>query len=265
MNNIVTNFDQILEFGRNYGLPMTKKRGILREYLQVKILDLIYQEKISVNLFFVGGTCLRLLYGLDRFSEDLDFDLVAIDQPQAKKLMKSVYQQLLRENISVDFYQNITARRAYWEFRFKNLLYELGLTTQPEEKLMIKFDFETFWQGQKRQVVLLNRYGFLVNVVTIPLDQILTQKLFAYTRRKQTLPRDIYDIIWLIAQGAKPDWSFAKKNNLPLDLVGEVIAKFEKEKKKLKTLKLKLKPFLVNENNVEKLELFPKLVAGVEK
>lgn len=260
MNNIISNFDQILEFAKNYSLPLTKKRGILREYLQVKVLDLIYQEKISVNLFFVGGTCLKLLYGLDRFSEDLDFDTVNIKQSQLKELMENIHSRLLQENIAVDFYQNTAARRAYYEFRFKNLLFELGLSTQSGEKLMIKFDFETFWRGQEKKPVLLNRYGFLANVVTSPLDQILVQKLFAFTKRKQTLPRDIYDVVWLRAQGAKIDKSFVRKNRLPLDLVAEALGKFEKEKKKIKTLKLRLKPFLINENYAEKLDLFPKVL-----
>lgn len=260
MNNIISNFDQILEFAKGYGLPTTKKRGILREYLQVKILDLVYQEKISTKLFFVGGTCLRLLYGLDRFSEDLDFDTTADSQSKIKDLMEKIHRKLLQENIAVDFYKNITARQAYWELRFKDLLYELNLTVQPEEKLMVKFDFETFWQGQKRKVVLVNRYGFLVNIVTIPLNQILVQKLYAYLRRKQTLPRDIYDIVWLVAQGAKIDKDFARKNHLSPNLVVQAQRKFEKEKTKLKNLKLKLRPFLVNENYAKKLELFPQVL-----
>lgn len=260
MNNIVSNFDQILEFAKGYGLPLTKKRAILREYLQVRILDLLYQEKVSPGLFFVGGTSLRLLYGLDRFSEDLDFDMVKLKQKQIKKVMDNTHQRLLKENIEVDLYQNITLKRAYYELRFKNLLYELSLTRNREEKLMVKFDFETFWQGQKRKVVLLKRYGFLVNVVTIPFEQILVQKLLAYIKRKQTLPRDIYDIVWLIAQGAKIDKDFMIKNNLPLNLITKAREKFEKERKKLKNLKLKLRPFLINENYSKKLELFPKVL-----
>lgn len=264
MNNIVTNFDQILEFAKSYGLPATKKRGILREYLQVKILDLIYQQKISSQLCFVGGTCLRLLYGLDRFSEDLDFDTVGFRQSQIRTMMANVYQRLVKENLTIDFYQNFTPKRAYWEFRFPNLLYELNLSHQKQEKLTIKFDFEAFWRGQKRKVVLLNRYGFLVNVVTIPLDQILVQKLFAYTKRKQTLPRDVYDIVWLTAQEAKLDKNFLKKNKLPKNLIAQAETKFKREGKKLKGLKLKLRPFLIDEKRTARLNLFPNILKTLQ-
>lgn len=257
MSSLVFNFDQILEFAQSYGLPLIKKRGILREYLQTKILDLIYREKLSANLFLVGGTGLRLLYGLDRFSEDLDFDVVKLEKSQIKELMEKVFWRLKQENMVVDFYENVTPRRAYYEFRFKDLLHELRIASQLTEKLTIKFDFETFWQRQQRELVLLNRYGFLINVVTIPLDQIVVQKLYAYLKRRQTLPRDIYDIVWLAAQGAKLDREFLRKNKLSLKLLAQAEKLFEKEKSQLKTWKLKLRPFLIDEQRVEKLALFP--------
>ena len=84
----MTNFDEVLRQAQDYNLPQEKKRAILREYLQTKILSLIYQEAISKNLFFVGGTALRILRGLDRFSEDLDFDSVEVTPSQIQKLIK---------------------------------------------------------------------------------------------------------------------------------------------------------------------------------
>ena len=47
---------------------------LIREYLQYKILDIIYNTEAGKQLVFMGGTCLRLIYGNRRFSEDLDFD-----------------------------------------------------------------------------------------------------------------------------------------------------------------------------------------------
>ncbi len=260
MNNIVANFNQILEFGYGYGLPLTKKKGILREYLQTKILELISQEKASLDFFFVGGTALRLLYGLDRFSEDLDFDFVNLEQTRLLRLMQKLQKRLQNENIEVNLYQNLKPRRFYFELRFHNLLFELRLSQQKEEKLTIKFDFESFWQGQKRKVILLDRYGFLANITTIPLDQILVQKLFAYTQRQQTLPRDLYDIVWLYSQKAKIDQNFSEANQLPADLITQAKKQSRQDLKQLKNLKEKLKPFLVNEKNTAKLDLFPQVL-----
>lgn len=259
-NNISANFDQILVFAQNYHLPLWKKRAIVREFLQVKILDLIYQEKISARLFFVGGTALRLLRGLDRFSEDLDFDIGRQTSKEIDGLMKTTAQAIQKENIALDLYSNTTAKRKYYEFRFKDLLYELKLSSNPEEKLMIKFDFETFWKHQLQETILLNRYGFLTSVVTISLNQLFVQKLTAYLFRKETQPRDIYDIVWLIAQGARIDKQFAEQNQLPSDLISKVKEKFVREKTRIKTLQLRLKPFLINEQYVNKIALLDQLL-----
>ena len=153
MNVVVDNFDRILEFAKQYALPTSKKRAVVREYLQVKILDMIYQEKTSLHLHFVGGTSLRLLRGLDRFSEDLDFDLAEISPREVNNIVIAIHKRLKKENITVDLYQNMTARRAYFELRFKDLLYELGISQDREEKLTIKFDFEKLWQKEKREPV----------------------------------------------------------------------------------------------------------------
>lgn len=48
-------------------------RFMLREYLQHKLLQLIYESQYADRFIFLGGTCLRIVYGNQRFSEDLDF------------------------------------------------------------------------------------------------------------------------------------------------------------------------------------------------
>jgi len=250
MNQVLDSYTEILKFAKGYGLPPTKKRAILREYLQSKILNIFYQNKLSLNYFFIGGTSIRLLHGLDRFSEDMDFDLKVNKQKNISDLILSVHKLLKKENIEVDLYKNITAKRAYFELRFPNLL-------PRDEKLKIKFDFENFWTRHKRETVLFNRYGFLTNVVTVPLNQILVQKLYTYLHRKQTLSRDLYDIIWLISHDVKVDTDFAKKNGINLlDLIKNVKDKYLAEKSTLKNLKAKLQPFLINEKNVTKLDYF---------
>src|SRR3989344_9254684 len=102
MNQITDNYKEILEFAKSYGLPVTKKRAILREYLQSKILSIIYQDRISVNLYFAGGTSLRLLRGMDRFSEDLDFDINKSYKNKISGLTAGILGQFKRENIKAE-------------------------------------------------------------------------------------------------------------------------------------------------------------------
>ena len=51
-------------------------RSLLKEFLQIYVLNFIYLNQIYNKVFvFTGGTCLRHCFGLNRLSEDLDFDL----------------------------------------------------------------------------------------------------------------------------------------------------------------------------------------------
>lgn len=260
MNNAIVNFTEILSFARTYGLPPEKRRAILREYLQTKILSFLYQEKISQNLYFVGGTSLRLLRGLDRFSEDLDFDAVGIPSRQAHLLVVTVLRRLQQEDITVELYENKTTKRSYFELRFPGLLTQLQISPNSDEKLMIKLDIENFWRGQARETVFMNRYGFLATVVTKSLEQMVVEKLAAYLRREETQPRDVYDLVWLLSRGIKPDLTFAKENRLPVDSMDKARKKFILESPLLARYKNKLRPFLFDEKQVDRLDFFGELV-----
>ena len=50
------------------------RKYLLKEYLQLVILDFLSTTKYIRKIVFIGGTNLRLIKGIDRFSEDLDFD-----------------------------------------------------------------------------------------------------------------------------------------------------------------------------------------------
>src|SRR3990167_5165991 len=102
MNNIASNFNQILEQARENGMPAEKKRGILREYLQVKFLAWLYSRPAAKKLSFVGGTALRIIHGIDRFSEDLDFDNLGLTRPELSDLVGKTAQEFKRENIEVE-------------------------------------------------------------------------------------------------------------------------------------------------------------------
>ena len=49
------------------------KRNLLKEYLQIVVLDYIYSSPKYSRLVFYGGSCLAHCFGLPRLSEDLDF------------------------------------------------------------------------------------------------------------------------------------------------------------------------------------------------
>ena len=49
------------------------RRNLLKEYLQVVVLDYLYSHPDYSELVFYGGSCLAHCFGLKRLSEDLDF------------------------------------------------------------------------------------------------------------------------------------------------------------------------------------------------
>ena len=50
------------------------KRNLLREYLQYKILESVFDSRFGSRLSFMGGTATHIIHSNNRFSEDLDFD-----------------------------------------------------------------------------------------------------------------------------------------------------------------------------------------------
>lgn len=253
MNNIVTNFNQIIEQARESGAAAEKKRGILREYLQVKFLAELYRRPAARKLSFIGGTCLRILRGIDRFSEDLDFDNLGLSRPELGRLITGAAQEFLRENIEVEVSAKLKEGITYHSLRFPKLLFDLKITTNPREKLMIKIDYSHQWKGQKPETALMAKYGFIEQVITNPLNQIMVQKLAAYVTRARTQPRDMYDIVWLFSRGARPDREFMKANRMT-DIVNQAREKFGAEGAG-EAVARRLRPFLFDEMEIRKVKL----------
>ena len=72
---IYKELEKIVVDNRRNGLATLYIRNLLKEYLQIYILNYIYTNpEYNKKLIFTGGTCLRQIYDLSRLSEDLDFD-----------------------------------------------------------------------------------------------------------------------------------------------------------------------------------------------
>jgi predicted nucleotidyltransferase component of viral defense system len=56
-------------------MSLEKKVNITREFLQIMAIKFLSDNNIFEHIAFVGGTALRIIYGLRRFSEDLDYSI----------------------------------------------------------------------------------------------------------------------------------------------------------------------------------------------
>lgn len=185
-------------------------RYMLKEYLQLLILDYLSTTSYIGKLSFIGGTNLRLIQGIDRFSEDIDFDCKDLSSEEFIAMTDSVVTFLLQNNIDVETRDkpnpNLTAYRR--NLYFPQMLFNLKLTGHREERLLLKIEAQD--QGIRYQQVIatVNRMGFFFNIQTPPVDVLCAMKFAAILSRQKG--RDFYDAIFLLSK-TKPNMEFLQK------------------------------------------------------
>lgn len=230
-------------------------KGLLREYLQYNILAIIFSHEIGRKLSFLGGTNLRIVHGLKRFSEDIDFDNKDLSEDEFEMLGEFVKKELKKLGFEVEI--RFTQKEAFHCYiRFPKLLFEQGLSPIEEEKILIRVD--TYDQGvfYEPEIFLLDKFDLFKQILITPKDIILSQKLWTITQRKRLKGRDFYDIMFLL-QSTKPDNKFlkAKFETNDMSKVAEILLKSLEEVSFIDLAK-DVQPFLINENAAEILSNF---------
>lgn len=178
----------------------------LREFMQILILRELYDLGCYKNLSFVGGTALRLLYDLRRFSEDLDFSLYNQRGYDLTKLVTGVQRRLDYYGFDTDLVMNERKTVQNLDVRFKNLLSAYGLSQIKSQKLYIRLEIDTNPpSGWQTRVSVINRI-FIFTVTHFDLDSLYALKLHACFYRKYTKGRDFYDLIWYLGKKVKPNF-----------------------------------------------------------
>lgn len=77
----------------------TFQKYMLKEYIQLMILDFLSTSPYIQKVVFIGGTNLRLVKGIDRFSEDLDFDSKNFSQDDFTKMTDDILAFLRRSGL----------------------------------------------------------------------------------------------------------------------------------------------------------------------
>jgi predicted nucleotidyltransferase component of viral defense system len=239
---------------KNYYPPMVRdnpmlNRYILKEYLQLLILDYLSATAWIRKITLIGGTCLRLLKGIDRFSEDLDFDCKDLSKEEFLMMTDDILQLLRRNGFNVEPRDKENSRLKAFRrnIHFPGLLFDLGLTGHREERFLIKVESED--QNFTYSPVLANiRSAGFFFPFPVPPDPILcAMKVSAMLDRQKG--RDFYDVMFLLGQTA-PDYSFlASKHSIegPGDLM-EVVGK-TLETVDLKKKSMDFKHLLFNQDN----------------
>ena len=182
------------------------KRNLLREYIQYKILEAVFDSEFGNLLSFMGGTAIHLIHGNTRFSEDLDFDNLGVTAKKFEKLTEFIVKKLKREGYAVEV-KNVFKGAFTAYLRIPKVLYEYGLSRHKEEVLLIKLDAEPQRFKYKVSKHIINKFDVFSRINTVPVDVLLSQKIYAIFNRKRPVGRDFYDTVFLLGK-TKPNFSY---------------------------------------------------------
>lgn len=185
------------------------KKHILKEYVELMALDYISHTPFAEKLAFIGGTNLRLTQGIDRFSEDLDFDCKGLSIDEFVELTDSVILFLRQNGLNAQSKDsdnsNLSAYRR--NIIFPELLFDLNLTGHKEERFLMKVEAQDQGITYKTERAIVNRCGFVFPIPVPPNPVLLSMKLTALLKRGKG--RDFYDVMFLW-QKCEPDYLFLK-------------------------------------------------------
>ncbi|TVR33497.1 MAG: nucleotidyl transferase AbiEii/AbiGii toxin family protein [Balneolaceae bacterium] len=183
---------------------------LLREYLQYKILEIIYESPHANGLCFLGGTCLRIVHGNRRFSEDLDFDNLSLSEADFENVAGAIEKELTREGFETEM-KTVIKGAWHCHVRFPGLLYEKGLSGHREEKILIQLDTESQHFDYEPERLILNRFEVFTTILTTPLPLLMAQKLYAAINRTRNKGRDFFDLVFLMSRNIQPDYNYLEE------------------------------------------------------
>lgn len=192
----------------------------LKEIMQEIALLGLWRAKFFEHALFYGGTALRILYKLPRFSEDLDFSLLAKDENfDLKVYHEAIKAELEAFGFDVDVEKKEKSQDSQVDSAFikastkVHLLKvaapkEISQRTQSNQTLKIKIELDTNPPGQHGIDVIDVFRPVVFQVKTMPLPDLFAGKLHAVLARawkSRAKGRDFYDYLWYIGQNIQPN------------------------------------------------------------
>ncbi len=213
---MTTIIESLLE---NYKLKSkTEYKNAIQEVMQELALLGLWRAKFFEHAAFYGGTALRILYGLNRFSEDLDFSLLQPDPAfDLLPFLKAVEEELEISGLKVDVEHKIkhpeeSIRSAFLKAGTLETFIRIGLDetlkrhTQSNEVIKIKLEVDIDPPaGFTTEIRHLTR-PIPFSVRTYTLEDLFAGKMHATLCRAYKVRvkgRDWYDFIWYVNKGVR--------------------------------------------------------------
>lgn len=197
--------------------PKTKEDyyQALREIMQQVALAGLHRGRFFEKAAFYGGTALRIFYGLNRFSEDLDFSLLKVDSDfSLDTYLKYIEEEFIALGLKVSVRTKVKSVESNIESAFlksetiwSELLLEyslpqIGLAQSPSIKIKIEVDTLPPLGFETEEKLLLKPYSFYVKC--FKQEDLFAGKMHALLFRKwknNVKGRDWYDLEWYIQKG----------------------------------------------------------------
>ncbi|MFW6129344.1 MAG: nucleotidyl transferase AbiEii/AbiGii toxin family protein [Candidatus Aminicenantaceae bacterium] len=232
------------------------KKNLLREYLQCKILEALFDCPLGKHLYFMGGTAIHMLHGSHRFSEDLDFDNQGLMSDDFKILVSQVIRRISLQGYNIE--SRIIIKNAFRAYlKFPEILYKYEITRDKQEKLSIQIDTEPQNFPYSKEQFILNKFDVFQRINSVPIDLLLSQKILCVFTRPRIIGRDFYDIIFLMGK-THPNFSYLEKEiniSNPNVLKKKMLEKCKNVD--FNRLAREVSPFLFNPDDAQKISLFP--------
>jgi predicted nucleotidyltransferase component of viral defense system len=218
------NFNQLVDRALQAGKIVYMRSVVEKELLHYDILFCLDQAGLLDDLVFQGGTSLRLCYGGNRFSEDLDFaggvEFSAAKLAKMKDCIEAYIGARYGLEVSVKEPALLKEDPQYADLKIAK--WQIAIVTAPERKDVpkqrIKIDVANIPAYTKQPLPLTINYDFLPDgyddmlVLTETLDEILADKLVSLSANQRYIRyRDLWDLPWLLQQGAKLNAELVKQ------------------------------------------------------
>jgi predicted nucleotidyltransferase component of viral defense system len=180
-----------------------EEQQAIREITQEVVLAALGRGDFFKHALFQGGTCLRIFYGLNRFSEDMDFILrEATADFQLKDHIKHLTDELAAYGYNIEITDrgkaDATVKKAFLKDDSLGKVIDLRHANQtgPMTKIRIKFEVDTNPPSGSGHELKYLDFPFVSSVAVQDRPSLFAGKIHALLCREYIKGRDWYDFIW---------------------------------------------------------------------
>ena len=238
------------------------RKNALYEVMQQVVLSGLYRGGFFKEAAFYGGTCLRIFHGLRRYSEDMDFSLLAKNPNfTLETYFPAIIEEarLLGRTVTITKKDKRTFGKVESAFLKDNTdVYNLTFQTEKTLKIKIEVDINPPLEFSTEQKLLMQPFSFTTRCFTLP--DLYAGKMHALTFRawkNRIKGRDWYDFEWYVRNRVALDFDHLRvrtKEFNDIDLTKELFLELLKErisKADIDVVKADVIPYIIDKRELD--------------